>query len=335
MNSNTPSQKTHIDALASAFIQQLQQPVPEALIGSIDSDDFKNLPPFEMKRLLDFFVTRHGNLESWTFQDIVETFAADRMTADANLRVMHSADAAALRRHYGAPDAHSEITTSYYHFHYDTEIEFDEIEEGDPVTRRYKTDQFTLTVRPWNTDDFQAWAVVNATDGVFDSPFSKVVVYLELRDLTGDYHELCMQLDAPVFWLRGTELLATGDIEHIFLEDVIVTESSVIVPVLVTRDWRSPKRVDAMKSLNAEYCDQLVEFLVEANRVNARDTAQLELLTDVQKTRPFPAIAVEMEGSLGLEVREAGGYQYFKKKWKSQERICSQRRQNIRAWNGQ
>lgn len=335
MSPNTPSQKNHPDVQASAFIKRIQQNTSEPIIGPPCMDDFKNLPPAEMKRLLDVFVSEHGDLEFWSLQDIVETFAADSKEADAELRMLHSADNAALHRHYADLDADADISASYHHYHHGHEVEFNNIEEGDPITRYYASDHFTLTVYPWNDDGFQSWAIVDASETVFASPLSKIVVYLELRCPKGSNFDVFMHLDAPVFWLDGTEIVATGDIDHIFYQDVIVTNNSLIVPVVVTRDWRWLKRVDAMEFLPNECGEDLAIFLVEARRINARETAQLELIQDDQGTRQFPKIAVEMAGELGLELREAAAHQYFERCRQAQNRIPDQRRKNLRVWTGQ
>lgn len=147
MNFNKMSATTPTDARAAAFIARVQQcGSPSDDLTGVDG--FKNLSPFEMKRLLDYFDAQYGCLARWSLQDVMETFAAECHKARVETNAHHSIDRATLHRAYADESATDEIITSYFSYYHGYEIDPEKATDDDPITRCHESDDFTLNVYP-------------------------------------------------------------------------------------------------------------------------------------------------------------------------------------------
>lgn len=183
------------------------------------------------------------------------------------------------------------------------------------------------------------WASASESLPIFASPLAKNIVYLELCSYYPDSRDFDIHMEEDtVFWLRGTELIAVGYIDEILYPDILVTDTGLIVPVVVTPDWRWQKPIDVMGTFDDDDHDdddfvEMQDFLARADKEHAQDQTQRELIQDEPAMRPLPKIAIELESSLGNQFREVSDYEHHKARVLAFTEVPKRLRENLRAWN--
>src|SRR5471030_928774 len=177
MNSKKANSSQNFHPRAAAFISYVQRfhYCPPDGIQSIREGS-----PAQVKRMLDYFSTTHGDLEHWTFQDIVETVVAAVSEQSQESGKQHAYDHHHLCRALSADRSTHDVVTSYYTYYDHEQIDREDILEGEPITKSHDVAGITLKVYPRNDDVFQAFGIIDASVPVFQAPFSEVISYLEI-----------------------------------------------------------------------------------------------------------------------------------------------------------
>src|SRR5471032_110521 len=279
MNFKKTNPSQNFDPQAAAFISRVQR------FSHCPSDNVQSIregSPAQVKRMLDYISATHGDLEHWTFQDILETVVTAISEQSDESGKQHADDHLHLCRAHSADNSVHDVVTSYYTYYDHEKIDRDDILEGEPITKCHNVAGITLTVYPQNDDVFQAFGIIDASEPVFHAPFSEVISYVELpAGNGGDEFQVC--IGAPIYWFHGTELVASGYIDYVFQDEVIVTGTKLILPVIVVPNSIWPERFNVMELLPSEYEENMVSFCEAAGKSNPPDDGR----------HPFDAFGIE------------------------------------------
>lgn len=88
------------DTQAAAFIKEIQGSPISFDKEQIDSVGFQDLPAAELKKCLDHLIGLYGNLDHWSYQDIMTTRISLYNSARAAMNVRHEHDLNTLRKAY-------------------------------------------------------------------------------------------------------------------------------------------------------------------------------------------------------------------------------------------
>jgi hypothetical protein len=338
LNKNTAA-CNHQDAGSTAFMATIKNAC-QPINAQVDVGSFKDKSPCEMKQLLDYFTAKHGSLQFWSLQNIMDTCAAECKVAEIETRKNHASDHAKLLRIYVDESATDDVVIAHHAGDAKEVADDEEAIDDETLMVRYESNDFTLNVHSCNMDDpFQSWAIASESLPIFASPLAKNIVYLELCSFSPDCRDFDIHMEEDaVYWLNGTELISAGYIDEILYRDIIVTSTGLIVPVVVIPDSRWPKPVDLMGSFDEDHDDDFVEmqnFLARANKEHTRDQTQLELIQDVPAMRPVPKIAIALESSLGNQFRDAADCAHHEARVLAFTEVPKRLRENLRAWNVQ
>jgi hypothetical protein len=168
-------------------------------------------------------------------------------------------------------------------------------EEGVPM---WQIGSCTLTVVPFGmTDHPYRWVVLDTPAPVFQAPLNKTIIYLSLP-LTYPTRSAELTLQDEVYWIIGCTVMAAGVVEHVIIEDVIVTEEALIIPVIVTPFVH---RFSPFNMRDAGYGENIEEYdAFEAEHVTPCFGRQMPL-SSIPPER-VPPVAIELDGVIAMDL---------------------------------
>lgn len=254
---------------------------------------FVDIKPADLNRYLNFVKARHGDIEYWTEADIMD--AVSRACREQRIEQMkfHAIDHASLYEKYAAAIPEDIDQTVKQKLTKD-DVSMRMFADAEKAERREYLN-CSLTVHLDAGNDPQYFVVMGAPEKIFPLPLERKMLYIKLP-FWPCCREMSLSIGNTIYWLNGTVIHAAGVIEKVLLDDVIVAEDGLIVPVIAipftyrfTPFCFSPSITEEESIISYQFLNMCIERHVEKY---------------APKIREIPTLAFEMNTLVGVDIQQ-------------------------------